>query len=247
MAIVHGMADNTKIDVPKLRRAILAYIEATPRMTRRALSMAASGGRNADVVRDIFRVDKRQPLFDTVAGLAAAMDRDVSEFLHGVPPKEGRDWLVVTGVVEAGVWKEQPEWAPADRYAIEVEAIDIGGRRYGLVVEGRSMDLTFKPGMILDCISLIGADVSPSDGDYVIVERSRGGLRETTCKRLRQRPDGNYELVAESSLPEFSEPMLIGKPDFNAETDDETRAVALVLSARLPLFRQKRRPIELNG
>jgi SOS-response transcriptional repressor LexA len=240
------MAQDQRIDVAKLRRAILAHLEEKGE-TRRGLSMRASENRNPDVVRDIFRVDKRQPLFDTVASLAAAMGKDVSDFVQGVEPAEGRVWLPVCKTVKAGVWTEQPDWDREECFEIEVEATNVAGTRFGAIAEGRSMDRVFTSGMILDCVSLIGSDIQPQDGDYVIVERVKDGLRETTCKRLRQREDGDYELIAESTLPEFREPIWIGRPDFSVESDDEVRVVAIVLSARLPLFRQKRRPISTSG
>lgn len=103
------------------------------------------------------------------------------------------------------------------------------------------MDKVFPPGTDLQCVKLIGSSVMIQDGDYVIVERSQGALRELTCKLLCLRADGNYELVAESYLPEFSQPLFYGKPDENFVGDDEIRIVALVLNAKKSLFRNRRR------
>jgi hypothetical protein len=80
----------------------------------------------------------------------------------------------------------------------------------------------------------------------VIVEQQRGDLYETTVKRLARRPDGVYELCAESTLPEFRDPIVIGKPDTSGHfdgMDDTTRVKAIVIDAYLPLRRRRKRPV----
>jgi hypothetical protein len=80
----------------------------------------------------------------------------------------------------------------------------------------------------------------------VIVEQQRGGLYETTVKRLSRRPDGSWELCAESTLPEFREPIPIGKPDKPGHYDTmgaTTRVKAIVIDAYLPLRRRRKRGI----
>lgn len=238
------MSEGVKIDLAKLRALIVANSGPGKRMTRRALSLKASDGRNPDLVRDIMRVDKRKPTLETAAGICAALGVELSEVVKGVKPAEAADeWLTVSQAVQAGVWREQTEWAPDDVYQVKVGEPLVEGDRYGAVVEGRSMDRKLPPGIVLECVRLIGSGLTPRDGDYVIVERKQGALRELTCKRLSQRPDGDWELCAESTLPEFSEPIPIGHPDPEHWGDDEISIVAIVVRAHLQLLGTERRPV----
>jgi hypothetical protein len=143
--------------------------------------------------------------------------------------------------VQAGVWREQTEWPPDECYEARVGPPLVDGDRFGAVVDGKSMDKKLPPGTILECVRLIGSGIAPKSGDYVIVERAQGGLREVTCKRLSQRANGDWELIAESTQPEFREPIPIGHPDEGHWGDDETRIVAIVVRARLLLFDADRR------
>jgi repressor LexA len=235
------MSEGPRIDLAKLRALIVANAGPGKSMTRRALSMKASGGRNPDLVRDIMRVDKRKPTLETAAGICAALGIDLSEVVKGVASNSDADeFMTVCQAVQAGVWREQVDWAPDDCYEIKVGPPIVDGERYGAIIEGRSMDRRLPPGTILECVRLIGSGLEPQPGDYVIVERKQAGLRELTCKRLALRQDGDFELVAESSLPEFAEPIVIGRPDFNAPDDGrEISVVAIVVRAHLQLFNRK--------
>lgn len=243
-----GMAEGVKIDVAKLRALVVANTGPGKPWTRRKLSLAASNGRNPDLIRDLMRVDTRYPTIETAAGICAALGVDLSEVVKGLPPPDPADvWLPICSSVAAGVWHEKPDWDPDDCYEVEVGPPIAEGKRTGFLVEGRSMDKTLPPGTILECIELIGSGLVPEDGDYVIAQKHRAGLYERTCKRLRRRPNGDYELVAESTLPEFQEPLFIGHPKTGAFGDDEVSVVALVTRAHLVLHRAKRRPLRNSG
>lgn len=240
-----------EIDLAKLRKLIVDTTGPGKKFTRRALSMAATEGRNPDLVRDLMRVDKRKPTIEAVAGICGVLGIPLSEVVKGVAPTlpDRTEWLKVGGSVAAGVWKEQTEWPRDDWYEIEVDSSDFEGDHFGLTVEGRSMERTLPPGTVLRCVDLIGSGVEIQDGDYVIVERKQGPLREVTCKRLRRQNGGDWELVAESYQPEFREPIVIGKPidsddgpNFDGIDEKEIRVKALVIDAYLPLARRRRRP-----
>jgi hypothetical protein len=236
------MAEGPQIDLAKLRALIVANTGPGKPFTRRQLSLKASGGKNPDLVRDLMRVDKRKPTLDTAAGICRALGIDLSAVVKGVAAEStDGEWLSVCQSVQAGVWREHVDWDPADCFQVKVGEALVDGDRYGVVVEGRSMDRRLPPGTILECVRLIGSDITPQTGDYVIVERQQGALRELTCKRLNRRADGAFELVAESTLPEFAEPIYIGKPDFNAGEGDEIRVVAIVIRAHLQLFEPAKR------
>lgn len=78
---VAGMVEQLNFDVAKLRRVVIEHTGQGKKWSRRALSLAASNGKNPDLVRDfISRGQDRKPSFDAVAGIANALGMDVSEF-----------------------------------------------------------------------------------------------------------------------------------------------------------------------
>lgn len=236
------MGHAPQVDLAKLRALIINNTGVGKPFTRRALSLRASDGRNADLVRDLMRAGKQKPTIAAAAGICAALGVDLSEVVRGVQvATEAEEWLTVCRTVNAGVWREQADWNEDDLYKVRVGAPLIEGDRFGAVVEGRSMDKKLPPGTVLECVKLIGSDVKPVDGDYVIAERRQGELVETTCKRLRILPNGAFELHAESTLPEFAKPLEIGKPNKHYVGADETRVVAVVVRAHLQLFEPARR------
>jgi len=139
--------------------------------------------------------------------------------------------LIVGGIVAAGVWREPIE----GEVLLEIDSPPIvrNARRLGYRLEGKSMDLVYESGSILDCISIFTNGVEPTHGDHVIVEREKpDGLRELTCKEFQVR-DGEYFLVPRSSSAEFKE-MPIGKPDRDAFEGDEIRVIAFVIGVISP-------------
>jgi SOS-response transcriptional repressor LexA len=239
------MVEGVEIDLAKLRQLIVENTGPGRSFSRRSLSLAASDARNPDLIRDIMRVDKRKPTIESVSGICKALGIPLSAVVKGVDltTESLTEWLTVNGAVAAGVWREQLDWSRDDWFEIEVDINTEPGAHSGLVVEGRSMDRVLPPGTILRCVDLLGSDMEPEDGDYVIVEKKSGSLYETTVKRLARRPDGNYELIAESTLPEFREPIFIGKPNVRQfdGMDDTTRVKAIVIDAYLPLKRRRKR------
>jgi hypothetical protein len=243
-----GMAEGVEIDLAKLRQMVIENTGPGRAFTRRSLSLAATDGRNPDLIRDIMRVDKRKPTIESVSGICKALGVPLSVVVKGVDltTESLTEWLRVSGAVAAGTWREQAEWPRDDWYEIEVDINTEPGRHVGSVVEGRSMDKVLPPGTVLRWVDVIGSGIEPVDGDYVIVEQKRGDLYETTVKRLSRRVDGAWELCAESTLPEFREPIFIGRPSEAGQYDgmgDETRVKGIVIDAYLPLRRRRKRSV----
>lgn len=237
------------IDYPRLRQLVQERLPE--HKSPRSVSLKATDGRNPDLVRNL--LDGTDSAFPSVVGLCQAMGIPLASIIKGaaIAERPAKEWLTVNGDVQAGAWREQFEWGGGEWYQIEIDASDETAPRHGLVVRGRSMDRRFPEGTVLECVDLISGNIEFRSGDYVIVERKRAGLRETTCKLLSQRPDGNWELVAESYLDEFQEPIFIGKPSadfgFDGIQDDETRVRAVVIDAHLPLPRRRKRPFSFSG
>lgn len=156
------------------------------------------------------------------------------EGIDNSPPTDfiSDQWLVVGGSVAAGVWRE-PSEAGEHRMKVDVPPPVANAKRFGMVVEGFSMDLHYEPGTVLDCISIFANGVEPRTGDHVIVQRTKpDGLRELTVKEYVERDGENY-LVPKSTRPEFKE-MRIGRPDRDADDDDKVEVIGFVVSAIPP-------------
>lgn len=236
-----AMADDQKIDVVALKKAVIDSTGPGKPFTRRALSLAASNGKNPDLVRDLIsRGQDKKISFDTALGIAQALKINISQFVVNNPSLQAEHVITVIGSVEAGVWRQQEQWDKDRQYTVEVMPIPYGStKRFGLEVIGYSMDKVFLPGTILDCIDVWNSDgIKPIPGDIVIVVRHMGDLFETTCKRLEQLPDGEYQLRAESTRPEFAEPIRLGKPSDGHFGDDEIRIIGIVNSAITRIMRR---------
>lgn len=153
------------------------------------------------------------------------------------PAEASRERIVeVTGSVAAGVWRETTEWPQSDRFEIVVGPSPFPrSRRFGLRVDGHSMDLIFAPGTLLDCLSIFDLGIEPANGDFVIVERQRpDGMRELTVKEFQREDDGRSWLLPRSSRPEFQSPIEVGLPDADHETDECVQVIAFVIGSYQP-------------
>lgn len=117
--------------------------------------------------------------------------------------------LYVRGPVKAGLWQEvwelpESEWKSfTGRADVTAPLRD----RFGVVVEGESMNEVYPPGTILECVSFLGG-VEIASGRRVIVERVRvSGEREVTVKELYRDSDGIEWLVPRSTNPAFQAPV----------------------------------------
>lgn len=241
--MVRAMAGEPLVDIKKLKRAVEASIKPHGPMSPRRLSLIASDGKNPDLVRDLLFRGRGDKLvsYPTVVGFASALNVEPGEFLLAGAASEAVEEISVIGVVQAGAWRERAQWDVDEWYPIEVEPSPIPGvERFGLEVVGYSMEKEIPPGSILECMRVFdNGDLQPVDGDYVVVERRRSSLVETTCKRLEICEGGIFKLHAESNRPEFAEPIVITPSA--GETDDETVIVAIVDKATKSFFR--RRPL----
>lgn len=154
------------------------------------------------------------------------------------PPASGADddeWVEVNGSVAAGVWKEQSDWVVSERYDVRFGPNRFrGSERFGLRMEGLSMNRTIPPGADLECVRVSYSHYEPKPGDLVIVERVNHDLTEMTCKRLDVDGD-EWILRCESTEPEFQDVIRVGRPDRDLHIDNEARVIAIVVGAKLDL------------
>lgn len=141
--------------------------------------------------------------------------------------------LMVKGIVAAGVWVHafelpQEDWTPYTGGAhVKVDP----SRRFGLRVEGDSMNMIYPHGTILDCVSTFDTE-PPKSGQRVIVTRERSdGDLEATVKEFVVDDDGRNWLVPRSTNPAFQRPIPLDEPDGDVV---ETRIIALVVGSYRP-------------
>lgn len=166
------------------------------------------------------------------------------------PAETSRERIVeVTGSVAAGVWRETTEWPQSDRFEIVVGPSPFPrARRFGLRVDGNSMDLIFAPGTLLDCLSIFDLGIEPANGDLVIVERQRpDAMRELTVKEFHCDEDGRCWLIPRSTKPEFQSPIEVGSPNTDHETDEYVQVIAFVIGSYQPHASRLLRLARNNG
>ncbi|MEA3264120.1 MAG: S24 family peptidase [Pseudomonadota bacterium] len=240
------MTQRSLVNIEHLRKVLETATAPGTEWNARSLSLAATGGKSPHIVREILRGRSNNPTLETLVGLSRALGIDISRLVsggEGVMPRVGGvapyERLQVLGAVAAGVWREQTEWPEEDRYFIEVGPSPVvGGERFALRMEGNSMDKLIPPGSDLECLRTIFGEIEPVPGDIVIVQRDRHDMHELTCKRLDH--DGkNYILRAESTRPEFQEPIIIGRPDADNFSDDGVQIIGIVLRAHQRLYSRR--------
>jgi transcriptional regulator with XRE-family HTH domain len=169
-----------------------------------------------------------------LAGITGELN--VEPIRKPVRDPDADEWVEVNGAVQAGVWRAQSDWAASERYDVRFGPSKVpGAKRFGVRMEGLSMNRTIPPGADLECMWVKFSPVEPKIGDLVIVERTAHDLTEMTCKRLDKGDDGSWLLRCESFEPEFQEPIRVPASDSTEITDDEVRVIGIVLSAKIDL------------
>lgn len=241
------MTQTPAFNIAFLRKLLEDATAPDAKWNSRSLSMAATGGKNPYLVRDIIKEKSTNPTLDTLVGLARALEMDISQMIpaattimHRVGGSQSFETLEVVGAVAAGVWREETTWSAEDRYSIEVGPNPFpGSERFALRMEGYSMDKVIPPGSDLECLRVAYGYVEPQPGDIVIVQRDKHDLHELTCKRLDH--DGqNFILRGESTRAEFQEPIVIGRPDEDHVGDNDITIIAIVLRAHQSLYTRRR-------
>lgn len=138
--------------------------------------------------------------------------------------------IPIQGAVAAGVFKVRMEF-PESEWETFTGAANISApvhERFGLRVEGDSMDLLYPPGTILECVRYWG-DYPIENGKRVIVQRTRSdGEVETTVKEFMEDRNGIVWLVPRSSNPAYQAPFRVDNPESGIV---DVRVVALVVAS----------------
>lgn len=139
--------------------------------------------------------------------------------------------LNVKGAVAAGVWREAEEW-PQEEWEAFTGRADITtpiSNRFGLRVEGQSMNLIYPEGTILECVRFHG-DAPIPNGKRVIVERKRfNDGTEATVKEYFKDEQGVEWLVPRSNNPAYQTPLRCDQPGENIESIEITAIVVAAI------------------
>jgi transcriptional regulator with XRE-family HTH domain len=170
---------------------------------------------------------KREPSLSQLFELARVLDVEPGNLIGDTTAQPLGPRLFMKGVVAAGVWREAMELPEGDWTTFTgragVAADD--QHRFGLRVEGDSMNEVYPEGTILECVSVFGhVEIKP--GRRVIALREDGqGLVEATVKELVASEDGLW-LVPKSTNPAHQ--------PFRLSDDDSIRIAAVVVASVRP-------------
>lgn len=138
--------------------------------------------------------------------------------------------IPIQGAVQAGVWRERMEYDESE-WETFTGAPNVSApikHRFGLRVEGDSMDLLYPPGTILECVRYWGDSIIPN-GKRVIVQRvGDDESYETTVKEYFEDKDGVTWLIPRSSNPAFQSPIRADQPGPGIT---DVRVIAIVVAS----------------
>ena len=132
--------------------------------------------------------------------------------------------IPVIGSVEAGIWTESQEFCATETLDFPPPSGYPPESVFALKVKGESMNKIFLDGDYIVCI-YCGACPNIENGKYVVAQRTRAGLYETTVKRLTIKEDGTRWLYPESTEAKF-QPLKI-----DGQEGEEIRIIAVVIAA----------------
>lgn len=185
--------------------------------------LARLSGVPYDSVNKYMRGDIDQPRGNTLEKLAVALGTNKLFLTTGLTDKKAlsSNPVPIRGYVAAGAWLEAGEMDDEPIGWLQFNPVPHFPEQsvYSLIVRGDSLDQVAPEGCTLVCVDLFKAGITISDGDLVIVQRTReqGGFVEVTAKRVHGVP-GGFELRPESSNPKWK-PLFLNR---NNRDDVET-------------------------
>lgn len=209
--------DNSRMttDPHFLRKKVTARLKE---LTRTPTEAAEKGGLKPDFIRDILRNRKRSVNGTNLEKLALALDWPTSELIDSDRVTRSRtarpnETVYVKGEVAAGAFidlgvesvepheYEPSPFPPDPRYPTEAQ--------FDLVVRGTSLNRFAREGQRIRCVTLEAYPHPVEHGEMVVVDRTRGNLRERTAKRFRQAAKDAVELWPDSDDPRWQEPIRV--------------------------------------
>jgi len=159
--------------------------------------------------------------------IADIFEEDDTPFL-ALGPK-----LYIKGAARAGHWQEV--WQePEDEWKTFTGRSDVNTPlrdRFGIRVEGESMNDVYPHGTIVECVAFHGG-AEIENGRRVVVQRRRNGDEyEVTIKEFYRDEDGAEWLVPRSRNPAFQTPLRVDEQESGI---DEVRIIGIVVGSYRP-------------
>lgn len=223
-----GVSDDPAAEIRDWLNAVMAEKGLTPPQWARAAGVAAS-----TIQRAIKPSYKFVTSSKTLAKLATAAGAVPPRIAHVTSAKIIPLFLPVRFKVQAGYWLEadaemqefrDPPRAvmPDPRYSEWPQWLE--------EVVGDSANKRIAEGSFAHVVDAIEMGYSARDGDWVVVERRRGGglLRERTIKQVAVTSANRVELWPRSTNPKWSSPVVLGAGG-RGDEDMEVEIVGLVI------------------
>jgi hypothetical protein len=223
-----GMSDDPAAEIRDWLNSVMQEKGLSPPQWARAAGVAAS-----TIQRAIKPSYKFVTSSKTLAKLASAAGATPPKIAQATSAQIIPLFLPVRHKVQAGYWLEadvdtqefrEPPRAvmPDPRYSEWPQWLE--------EVVGDSANKRIPEGSFAHVVDAIEMGYSARDGDWVVVERRRGGglLRERTIKQIAITRDGRVELWPRSTNPKWSAPVVLNAGGRGAE-DMEVEIVGLVI------------------
>jgi repressor LexA len=176
---------------------------------------------------------RTEPTREDVARVAEALGLSRTQLEHGEDLGNAFTTVArrvpVIGVVQAGSWVETAVPVDPDHQHTEFVWFDDPAYRraklFSVEVRGPSANLFYPEGTRVICT--LPHEAGVREGDFVIAQRQRGSLFETTLKQVALGADGGIELWPRSNHPDFQEPIIVNAA---AEADEGVSIIGVVVA-----------------
>jgi SOS-response transcriptional repressor LexA len=220
--------DARKLTVPAIARS-LGVAESSVRA-----HMNGQNGIRPATAAQYARVLKISPEWLLYGTGQMGSDSLADEFSVPAPPStqlmQSVKRLPVRYRVEAGPWREVEDLAVSyGEHDVPVPPRFAGFAQWLEEVVGDSMDRLIQPGRLVHVIDAIDMGYQPADGDIVVVERERAGLRERTLKQV-EITGRRILLCPRSTNPRWQAPLDVSSGLREAESEITVQVVGLVIA-----------------
>lgn len=219
-------------------RRIKVLIEVQTKLGWTSREWCLKAGLSANTLYNFYKGRSRSLHADTLDKLAAVASMSVSELTgEQGPPRKPAPEVPIIGSVEAGVWRESPEWPGGEGGSLVIPVPpEYSGIAFAVAVDGPSMNQVFPQGSYVICVSVWEFQRDLRTGDKVVVRRrSADGHYEFTLKEIVFDNDGRPWLWPRSDHPQYQSPIEIPWPITESDDDSEIAVIAFVLGSYTPM------------
>lgn len=193
----------------------------------------------------------QKPSVRHMAKLAKLANVTVEQFA-GLPSVDGvkRATVPVTGEIQAGAWKEEPDWHEDDWREVSLPMVTEWSHFniHARVVVGNSMNRIYPDGSLVYVVPIAELGRMPTNGEHVVVQRiSADGTYEVTLKEFVQDDDGKTYLWPRSTDPEHQAPLQYRKSKRGVERVEIIGLVVLATIVTAATMKPRPKPQLVRG